>query len=111
MRLFRRRRSGPVAPTAGRHPEKVAIEARWDFEVREPDKVIAAVIARLVERGYEHDDAADHVRNVEQALLMLFELDGWEPAYEAIGLEFAGSVRSTRAIKRTIEDGDDGGAF
>ncbi|MFC5290366.1 hypothetical protein ACFPM7_25215 [Actinokineospora guangxiensis] len=81
--------------------------ARWDFDVRDPDKVIATAIARLVAKGYEPDDAADHVKDVEQALLMLHELDGWEPEYEAIGLEFAGSVASGRAIKKTIEDGDD----
>ncbi|UVS80482.1 hypothetical protein Actkin_04233 [Actinokineospora sp. UTMC 2448] len=60
-----------------------------------------------MDKGYSAGDAADHVRDVEQALLGLFELDGWEPGYESIGLEFAGSAASVRAIKKTIEDGDD----
>jgi hypothetical protein len=111
MRLFGRRRSDRTGEhaglTPGGHPKKISIVSRWDFEVRDPNEVIAAVIARLIEKGYEPDDAADHVRDVEQALLMLHELDGWEPVYEAIGLEFAGSSASSRAVEKTIEDGDD----
>lgn len=112
MRFFRRRRSDDgdncsVTYGSKGHPTKVSVVARWDFDVVDPDKVIATVTSRLVGKGYDADDAAAHVRDVEQALIMLFELDGWEPKYESIGLEFAGSDATVRAISKTIEDGDD----
>ncbi|OLF12516.1 hypothetical protein [Actinophytocola xanthii] len=87
----------------GRAPVRLSVTARWDFEVRDEADFLAYVRKRLAaERGYDPEAVDQHTRNVEQALLALFELDSWPADYAKAGLVGAGSGGNVERVDRTL---------
>ncbi|MEV4180073.1 hypothetical protein AB0J28_01325 [Streptosporangium canum] len=54
------------------------MEARWDFVVEDTDALMRHARQRLVENGYDEQEAEEHADFPAGALAELFQLDKWK---------------------------------
>jgi hypothetical protein len=78
---------------------RLSVTARCDFDIPDEEVFLSYVRRRLAtDRGYTPEDVAEHTRDIEQAMSMLFEMDDWTADYEKEGAEFGAGACSVDRI-------------
>jgi hypothetical protein len=86
---------------------RLSVEARWDFVVEDPDALMRHARQRLVESGYDEQEAEEHADSPAGALLELVQLDKWkDDSYVEQGVVPSGQGSTTYRIEKTLFEMD-----
>jgi hypothetical protein len=84
---------------------RLSIAARLDFDIADEEAFLSHVRWRLTkEHGYSPEGVVEHTKDIEQVMLMLFEMDEWSVDYEKEGIEFGGSECTVDRIETSLAE-------